>query len=308
MVSTLPPNGDYDVYVKDVSLGTVWGLTKTLNSNSAQPGTAHDGSLSDQLTINDSGTVVAFSSTSGNLISNDDAGALILISDIFRADLNQNGTFQLSLATRAPSGFSNVTHVTDDPFLTGPVISGNGSYIAFSTVSYSSLGISGSSNSAHGVGTGTFPAAPNGGGLPFFIWAFSLPFGHQGVNDNPSGDGVPNLVKFFIGSEPTVPDRRFLPVLGKAKGQTLGLPSDNRDYLTLSVRIRQQLRKDYNWSVQTSPTLAGLVSSPVAAVQVGLPVTDQGFNTYLFRYPTPVSGAAKGFMRLKTSIPSDPGS
>lgn len=299
MVSTLPPNGNYDVYAKDISLGTVWGLSKTTD------GSAHQGLASDAPVISDSGAVVAFASGSGRLINNDDPGAVNTLSDIFRAGLSSSGTFTLSLATSSVPPGSNVTHMTGQALLTGPVIAGNGSYIAFSTVSYSTLGITGTSNLAHGVGTGIFPAPPSAG-VPFFIWAFNLPFGKQGPNDNPSGDGIPNLVKFFIGSDARIPDLRHLPIRGMATGQSLGLPSDTRNYLTLTVRIRQELRTNYNWSVETSTTLTGLTTSPVPAIPVGMPTTNDGFNTYLFRFPTPVSSSERGFMRLKTSIPSEP--
>ena len=179
MISTFPPSGNYDVYVKDVAIGLVWGLTKTLD------GTAHPGLDTDAPAISDSGTVVAFASESGKLISNDDAGALITLSDIFRADLNSTGTFTLSLATKSVPAGSNVTHVPANSLLTGPVIAGDGSYIAYSTLSFSTLSIGGTSNVPHGVGTGTLPLPPSIG-VPFFIWAFNLPFGQQGANDNTS--------------------------------------------------------------------------------------------------------------------------
>lgn len=298
MISTFPVNANSDVYVKDIA-GMVWGLSKTTD------GSAHVGSSSDALVISDSGAVVAFASESGKLIANDDAGSVFTTSDIFRADLSTTGSFTLSLATKSVPAGSNVTHVTGQPLLTGPVIAGDDTYIAFSTVSFSTLGIAGTSNLAHGVGTGTFPPPPSVG-VPFFIWAFNLPSDKQGPNDNPSGDGIPNLVKFFIGSDGRVPDLRYLPTRGMATGESLGLPLDTKKYLTLSVRIRKELRRDYNWSVETSTSLTGLTSTPVAAIQVGTPVADDAFNTYLFRFPTPVSSSGKGFMRLKTSIPSQP--
>ena len=54
-------------------------------------------------------------------------------------------------------------------------------------------------------------------------------------------------MKFFIGSDARVTDLRHLPVRGVAKGEALGLTLDIRDYMTLTVRIRRQLRQDYNW-------------------------------------------------------------
>lgn len=39
------------------------------------------------------------------------------------------------------------------------------------------------------------------------------------------------------------------------------------------------------------------------AVQVGNPAPDGDYDVYLFRYPTPVSGAARGFMRLVVEGP-----
>jgi len=301
MVPAFPASGAYDVYAKDVSTGMVWGLSKTTD------GTAHQGSVLNAPVISDSGTVVAFASESTRLIANDDAGSLFTTSDIFRANLSATGTFQLSLATNSVPAGSNATHVTDQPLITGAVIAGDGSYIAYSTTGFSNLGITGTSNSAHGVGTGTFPAPPSTG-VPFFIWAFNLPFGKQGANDNPSGDGIPNLVKFFIGSDARVPDQRYLPVRGMAKGENLGLPFDTNDYMTLTVRIRRELRRGYIWSVETSTGLTGLTTNPVPAVRVGMPTPtpDNAFDLYLYRFPTPVSASGKGFMRLKVSIPTAP--
>ena len=300
MVSNFPFNRDYDVYVKDVDDGTVWGLTKT------RDGAAHLGSVTNTPVISDSGDVVAFPSDSQNLISNDDPANVFPTSDIFRADLFQGGVFALSLTTSSfPSG-SNITHITNNPLLTGPVIAGNGRYIAYSTTNFSALGIEGTSSQAHSVGTGDFPAPPSVG-VPFFIWAFNLPFDKQGANDNPSGDGVPNLLKFFIGSNAQISDRSHLPVRGIAKGTELGLPFDSSDYMTLTVRIRRELRNNYNWTVESSNTPTGFLTNPVPAIRVGNAVIDGAFDIYLYRYPVSMaSSSGRGFMRLKVSIPSEP--
>src|SRR5690606_31566071 len=90
--------------------------------------------------------------------------------------------------------------------------------------------------SYHSIGAGTFPAVMPGE-LSFADWAMNLPAGQRGAEDSPSLDGVENAVKYLIGSDATIPDRRFLPEEDTASGVELGLAGDNGIYLTLRVRI-----------------------------------------------------------------------
>jgi hypothetical protein len=292
MIASLPGNTGFDVYAKDVPGGDVWGLTKTSD------GTAHDGALGTELAINDNGSVVSFASSSDKLIPGSDSGGGHSGSfDVFRTDLGASGAFTLSQMTLSPTNSGNVDY-RDGPFLPG-----TGNYVAFGTDQIAAMGIPNSAvaTSYHGIGVGTFPAVVSGA-LTFSDWGLNLPSGMRGAGDNPSGDGVKNAVKYFIGSNATAPDLRFLPEEDTATGTDLGLAGDDGKYLTLRVRIRRDLPAGYTWAVHASATLSALISSPVNAVEVGAPVADGDFDIHIFRFPTAIGGGT-GFMRLYVNVP-----
>jgi len=282
-----------DVYVKDITTRAVWLATKTPN------GVGNTGFVGTEHAISDSGAMVSFASSSDELIPGSDSGGRgSNLFDVFRADLGASGAVTLSQMTKSPTNSGNVDYTN------GPFVPGTGNYVAFGTEQVEEMGFADSSqfNGYQAVAVGTFPAVTSGS-LTFSTWAGDLPAGHQGFLDNPSGDGVRNLVKYFIGSDPKVPDLRFQPAGGKAKGTDLGLANDMADYLTLNVRIRRERPAGFTWAVEASVTLSNLVASPAFAVQVGGAVADGEFDQFLFRFPTPVSGGGKGFMRLKVSAP-----
>lgn len=292
MIASFPGNTASDLYVKQVTDGAVWGLTKTNN------GTAHDGPLGPDHAINDDGSVVAFASNSDKLISGSDTGGGHSGTfDVFRADLGAAGAVTLSQMTLSPTNSGNVD------YRNGPFLPGTGNYAAFGTDQLAAMGIPNANVavSFHGIGVGTFPAAPPSG-LEFSAWASVLPADMRGAGDNPSGDGVKNAVKYFVGSDATKPDLRFLPAAGTATGTELGLTGDSAKYLTLSVRIRRAVPAGYTWNVHASETLSGLISDPVAAIGAGVPVADGDFDVHLFRFPTALGGGT-GFMRLNVNVP-----
>jgi hypothetical protein len=152
----------------------------------------------------------------------------------------------------------------------------------------------GSSVYLHGVGVGTLPAVvPTY--LSFTAWAAALPAGQRGYLDNPSGDGIRNLEKYFLGANAAVADLGKRPVRSSAIGSALGLAGNSNVYLTLQFRVRRSLPPGFSWQVNASENLLNL-STAGGAVQVATPVADGDFDVYLFRYPTPMTG--KGFMSV----------
>lgn len=292
MIASFPGNIGFDIYVKDVPSGAVCGLTKT------NDGTAHDGGLGVEHAISDMGEVVSFASSSDKLIQGSDSGGGHSGSfDVFRADLDASGAVTLSQMTLSPTASGNVGYSN------GPFLPGTGNYVAFGTYQLAEMEISNASvaGSYHGIGVGNLPAASVG--LTFSDWAMNLPADKRGAGDNPSGDGVKNAVKYFIGSDATMPDLSHLPTEGTATGVELGLGGDSGKYLTFTVRIRRDLPGGHTWSVVASDTLSGLVSAPMDAVEVGVPVADGDFDIHLFRFPSAIGGTSAGFMRLVVNVP-----
>ncbi len=290
MIASLPGNTGFDLYVKDIPGGNVWGLTETTD------GTAHAGAVGTEHAISDSGSVVAFASSSDKLIPGSDAGASRNdFFDVFRADLGPAGAVALTLITKSPTDSGNVNYVN------GPFLPGTGNYVAFGTDQLTEMGYEDSFGS-HGLGVGNFSTGGSGP-LAFADWAMDLPAGERGYFDNPSGDRVGNLVKYFIGSNPALPDLSHLPGKGIATGETLGLPGDFSDYLTISVRIRRDRPAGFAWTVQAAASPADMSSSPLTATQVGGAVADGDFDEFLFRYPTPIDGSGNGYLRLAVTAP-----
>ncbi|MGJ8645191.1 MAG: TolB family protein [Luteolibacter sp.] len=290
MVAFVPYNVNRDLYVKDIDSQAVFFLTPSIT------GFPHSGTLGNDARISDDGMVVAFSSDSSTLIGgNDSSGG----GDVFRADLSTLVTASLTLITKSPDSFDNVA------FTDGPMLSGDGKYITFGTNQFSAMGFSGASANSHGIGVGELPEAGEVGGNSgaFDAWALDLPEGMRGANDNPSGDGVPNLLKYFIGSDATVPDLRFLPELQKATS-IFGIPTDTNEYLTLTVRVKRNLPEGYIWQVQSADTLDRLITVPAPTFLISGPIADGEYDVYTYASFTPIiASRPTGFMWLKVSFP-----
>jgi hypothetical protein len=279
-----------DMYVKDVSDGSLWWASRTTD------GTASDGVFGSFNAISGDGETVSFSSSGTKFVAGatDAGGGNSGTSDIFRVDLGSGGTVTTSQVTLSPAGSGNVD------WRVGPLLPGTGDYVAFSTSQVQAMLGTGNQDTPffQGFAVGTLPAA-GGGALSFASWAAALPEGERGYGDNPAGDGVANLVKYFTGMDPAAPDLSHLPEQGSSPGHLLGLPGDTAEYLTLSLRVRRDLPPGFTWEVRTGPDPAAL--APGAAVQVGSPVADGDFDLHLFRYPSPLSG--RGFMDVKFTAP-----
>lgn len=280
----------YEMYVKDLS-GPVWHATKPTSGNS-QNGIGLGGLVA----INGNGSVVAFASTASNLVAeNTDAPNAVNTTsfDIFRVDLGSGGATTTTLISKSPTAAGNVDYHS------GPLLPGTGNYVAFNTSQVNQmLGVSNSTfGFHHGFGVGTLPAVV-AGPLTFTSWASSLPVGQRDYDDNPAGDGVKNLIKYFMGMEAAVRDTSKLPVMATRTGASLGIAGSTDNYLTLQFRVRRSVPAGFTWVACASNDVAGLATDTGSAVQVGAPVADGDFDVYLFRYPTPMT-SARGFMTVR---------
>lgn len=293
MIASLPYNVNRDLYVKDIDSQAVFLATPTIT------GFPHNGTLGNDPRISDDGTVVAYGSNSADLIfGNDPSGG----GDVFRADLPAAGTVSLTLISKSPDLSGNVAY-TD-----GPIISGDGKYIAFGTRQFARMGFAGTSANPHGIAVGELPEVDEGSGggsgnsQAFDIWAADLPEGMRGANDNPSGDGVPNLLKYFIGSDAGTTDLRFLPQMGKTTG-IFDIPGDTNEYLTLTVRVMRNLPEGYSWQVQSASTLDRFLTAPAPTFRVSGPIADGEYDIYTFAsFDAIIASRPTGFLRLKVSF------
>lgn len=300
MIAALPFNANRDLYVKDIDSRAVFLATPTLT------GFPHSGTLGNDPRISDDGTVVAFGSTSADLLfGNDPSGG----GDVFRADLPAAGAVALTLISKSPDLTGNVAYTH------GPILSGDGSYVAFGTSQFARMGFAGASANPHGIGVGDLPevdAGSGGGGggtgggsgnsQAFDTWAAVLPEGMRGTNDNPSGDGVPNLLKYFIGSDASVTDLRFLPQLGRTTG-IFGIPGDTNQHLTLRVRVRRNLPEGYTWQVQAASALDRFATVPSPTLRISGPIADGEYDIYTFAsFDAITPSRPAGFLRLRVSF------
>ncbi len=291
MIASVTNGFGSDLYVKEVPSGTVWWASKTVDNS------VSDGAYG-PIALSDDGGTVAFASSGTKFVSgNTDAGGGNSgTMDIFRADLGAAGAVTTSHITVSPAGKGNVD------YRFGPLLPGTGDYVVFSTSQVAAMMGTGNQDTINyqGFGVGTLPAAPSG--PSYTQWAAGLPAGKQGYNDNPAGDGVPNLTKFFMGMNPATADISRLPARGVKTGVELGIAGDNRSYLTLTVRILRNLPAGFTWKVRAAATLAGLAGDTAgSAVQAGAPAADGDYDVYLFRHPQPLNG--QGFMDVKLSAP-----
>jgi hypothetical protein len=114
-------------------------------------------------------------------------------------------------------------------------------------------------------------------------WAVS------GDTGNPSGDGIPNLVKYALGLNPNAPALSGLPLPGRVS-------VSGSNYLTLTFTDQSALT-DIAYAVQVSSDLQTWQSGPSYAIR-----TDNGTtNTATFRDLTPIGALPQHFMRLSVT-------
>lgn len=129
-----------------------------------------------------------------------------------------------------------------------------------------------------------------------YMDGFTLPAGQEGFGANPDLDDYDNGIEYLLGGNPAVFDHSLIAPAQIQAGAALGL-ADTNGYLTLSIRVREELG-GLDWAVRATGDLD--FPSGQDAVQVGQPVTADGFSTYLFRCPWPISDPrGKGFLRLE---------
>lgn len=298
MMDAVPGHLGAEIYVKDAS-GPAWRVTTTETGSAG--GAAQDGFLSGRIGINGDGDGVAFACSAKNLVvENTEAPETENSSfDIFRADLPAGGGASLvSQISKSPALLANVDYTS------GPVVPGSGAYVAFNTHDVNEM--MGTSAAAfghnHGFAVGTLPAVVPSG-TTYAQWAAALPAGDRDHEDEPAGDGLENLLKYFVGMAPLVTDTSLLPVEGRQPGTALGLAGDTQEYLTLDLRVRRVLPAGFTWKVVCASNPALLAGSTSLAVQAGPPTADGDFDLYRFRYPAPMTAAARGFMHLAVEAP-----
>ncbi|WAC18841.1 hypothetical protein OVA24_16545 [Luteolibacter sp. SL250] len=299
LLDAVPAHLGAEVYVKDVA-GPVWRATTPETGGAG--GAAQDGLLGGRIAIDGDGDVVSYACSAKNLVlENTEAPATENSSfDVFRADLPAGGgAAVVSLISKSPTLAGNVDYTS------GPLLPGSGAYVAFNTAQVNQMLGAGSATfgNNHGFGVGTLPEVVPPAGETYAQWSAGLPVGDRDYADEPAGDGIDNLLKYFVGMAPLVTDHTLLPVKGMLRGTDLGMPGDTAEYLTLDVRVRRELPAGFTWKVACAPDLAALPGSTTLAVQVGSPVPDGDHDVYRFRHSTPVSGAARGFMRLVVEGP-----
>jgi hypothetical protein len=115
----------------------------------------------------------------------------------------------------------------------------------------------------------------------------------SGPSDDPDGDGLPNLIEFFLGSLPGKND-------SASHGPRASLEDVNgENYLTFSfTQVPDQT--SLTGVVEVSSNLTGW-SSDLADIGEMLPAVSNanGSVTRTFRVPTPVSDTVKQFLRLR---------
>ena len=150
MISNYVANINSDLYLKDLTTAEVWWISKTTN------GTTPDANFSSGgVAISGDGKVVAFGSTGVKFVfENTDPFDTSDPWDVFRVDIGPGGNVTNTLITKPVFGVTNVSAFS------GPLLSSNGNYVAFSSRNhYQLIGSSTvSSFYIHGYGVGTLPA------------------------------------------------------------------------------------------------------------------------------------------------------
>lgn len=114
-----------------------------------------------------------------------------------------------------------------------------------------------------------------------------------GANDaSPAGDGVPNLIKYALGLNPSTPATTAQLPSGGIQ------PDGGTNYLTLTVN-RAADPSDITYLVEVSSNLlGGWVSDPLNTVTLTNTVTQ-----LVVRDNTPVPAATARFIRLRVTNP-----
>ncbi len=114
-----------------------------------------------------------------------------------------------------------------------------------------------------------------------------------GPNANPAGDGMPNLMKYALGLDPTKVDAAMgAPVVGKSGGGNLTITYITPPGLT-----------DITYIVEVSSDLVNWSSGPSATATVSSTNLNQQQVQIVIRDLTPVSGTARRFIRLRVTQP-----
>lgn len=134
---------------------------------------------------------------------------------------------------------------------------------------------------------------PDSGELTFEEWiaGFALPEGEDGPADNPSGDGIPNFLKFALGLDPSVPARDGLPSVGTG---TFTVDEVEGEYLTLTF-TKPDAVESVVYDVQVAAELGEWSSGGVLVDSFS---NGDGTSTHVYRDAVPVDGSSRRFMRL----------
>src|SRR5699024_2545011 len=108
---------------------------------------------------------------------------------------------------------------------------------------------------------------------------------------DPDGDGIPNLLEYLLGTDPTVASRENLPIPAV---QTLTVEGSNADYLTLSFTVSDDIT-DVDYAVETGDAPADWSSD---AVLLESNSNGDGTTTYTYRDAVSIDSGSRRFMRL----------
>jgi hypothetical protein len=144
-------------------------------------------------------------------------------------------------------------------------------------------------------------------GDPFgsYLAAFNIPANLRGDNDDPDGDGIPNLLEYAYGTNPGSSSNgtSLSPSNGLATGATVNslFPAANLDSAQIFYTTLIRLPKANNGVViipQASPDLINYGTGAATITPFGPPVDDGDFVIQNY-YMTPgTAAAARGFWRL----------
>jgi uncharacterized delta-60 repeat protein len=149
-------------------------------------------------------------------------------------------------------------------------------------------------------------------GDPFtdFLIDAEVPEGQRGLDDDPDGDGIRNLVEWIYGLAPNTVDTDFeifsdLVAGDGASLNTLTGTSDfnaAEEYFTFSMLVPDD-SLGASLTVQTASDLTDFDTSPLGVVQIGAPApAGSGFSRINYAFTSPISSADKGFVRLKIEL------
>ncbi len=111
----------------------------------------------------------------------------------------------------------------------------------------------------------------------------------------PSGEGIPNTLKFFLGGDPATAQRELLPAANVESIQVNGVTDD---YLTLTFTHRNHV--DATYAVEVSPDL---VSWDPGALLVESLEHGDGTATKTYRTREPLNDSFRRFLRLTVTLP-----